>query len=99
VDADGNPDFSEEAEPTGEEPRIWPVFQGNVSQDVTFFGFPLTPVEGRRCWLVVEEPPPGYRFRSDLATPVPADGANFASSRFNDPTRVLIKGGELIPGS
>ena len=95
-DESGKTDFSEEAEPGDNEERLWPIFQGNVTEDVNFFGFPLTPEEGRDYWLVIEESPPGYRFRSDLDIPIPIDGANFANSRFNTPTRVVIRGDRLI---
>lgn len=95
LDAGGDPDFGEDAAPTGAEPRHWPVFQGAVGEDVTFFGFLFTPQQGAGMWFLLEEPPPGYRFRSEPAGEGP-DGATFARARFNSPTRVLIRGGEIL---
>ena len=43
-------------------PRVLPGFRGRIGADVVFFGFPaldLTAVAGH--WLVLEEPPAGYR--------------------------------------
>ena len=94
--ADGHEFDAYRAEPEGDEPRVWPVFQGNIGEDVTFFGFPLTPAAARDYWLVVEEAPSGYRFRSDLS-PNPTDGAQFAQTRLDAPSRVLIRGDYLIP--
>lgn len=96
LDINGEPDFSGSAEPTGDEDRLTPIFEGNVTEDVNFFGFPISPEETDKYWFVIEEAPPGYRFRSDLTTPIPLDGANFASAHFNDPTRVVIKGNVLV---
>jgi hypothetical protein len=94
VDGNGDPDFSEAAAPDGSGPREWPVFQGSIGEDVTFFGFPFTPQDAQNMWFVLEEPPPGYRFRSS-GTDAP-NGADFARVRFNQPTRVLIRGGEIL---
>ena len=47
-------------------------------------------------WFLLEEPPPGYRFRNDGSPADGPDGAEFARARFNDPTRVLIRGGEIL---
>lgn len=102
----GEPSFTEANAPDGTQDKVWPVFQGSIGDDVTFFGFPLTPTQARAYWLVLEEPPAGLRFRSDLADPVvvadiPAvgldTGGGYAVTRLNDPTRVLIRGPRLIP--
>ena len=91
----GQPNFDEAAAPDGSQARQWPVFQGSIGEDVTFFGFPFTPQQGEAMWFLLEEPPPGYRFRSDTAADA-ANGADFARVRFNDPSRVLIRGGEIL---
>ena len=96
LDGNGDPDFDEQAAPDGSEPRHWPVFQGSIGDDVTFFGFPFTPQQGEGMWFLLEEPPPGYRFRNDGSPADGPDGAEFARARFNDPTRVLIRGGEIL---
>jgi len=89
------PDFSQAAAPDGSGPRQWPVFQGAIGDDVIFFGFPFTPQQGQGMWFLLEQPPPGYRFRSDLTVDA-TNGADFARVRFNDPSRVLIRGGEIL---
>ena len=97
VDWDATPDMSGPN-------RVSPVFQGKVGDDITFFGFPVTPPQARDHWVVLEEPPPGYLFRHPTAfaenppdmTGV-VDGATFADKTFNDPTLVLIRGDKLIP--
>lgn len=98
-DWDGSPDFAN---------RLAPSFQGAITPDIVFFGFDLDPVQGRRYWVVLEEPPHGYQFfcRADTAN-WPAsrvnmfnnanDGAEFASAAFADPYRVMIRGSSLIP--
>jgi hypothetical protein len=95
LDGNGEPDFNEAAAPDGSEAREWPVFQGSIGEDVTFFGFPFTPSDAQAMWFLLEEPPPGYRFRSDVPGDAP-NGADFARVRFNDPARVLIRGGEIL---
>ena len=49
---------------------------------------------GADHWLVLEEPPPGYRFRPS-ATTAPANGATFARDAFAEPVRVCF--GNLLP--
>jgi hypothetical protein len=76
--------------------RVDPTFTGTVGPDVTFFGFPVPPAALADHWLVLEEPPAGYRFYATGAVPPPAPGkpddtsANFAYNRFALPVRVLI---------
>jgi hypothetical protein len=77
--------------------RIDPSFTGSIGPDITFFGFKLPPTDLTRYWVVLEEPPAGYRFRhaADLPGPEPdADAAKFAHRRFAVPVRVLI--GKLL---
>ena len=99
-----NPDW--EHLPDAAEPRVWPLFQGTVGDDITFFGFPMTAEEARLYWFVLEEPPTGYRFLNDadanqdkglLPMPTADDGGSFAAQRIHQPTRVFIKGGQIIP--
>jgi hypothetical protein len=97
LDGDGQPDFDPDHAPDDTVARSWPIFQGTITDDVTFFGFDLAADDVRRHWIVLEEPPAGYRFRSDLSGPA-ADGADFARLRLNDPTRVLISGAQLLTG-
>lgn len=95
-DAAGDPLFGRGHEPAENAPRAWPNFQGSIGEDVTFFGFDLTPEQARRYWIVLEEPASGYRFRSDQNSTA-TNGADFAAATLNIPTRVLISGPELIP--
>lgn len=95
-DAAGDPLFDPGNEPAANAPRTWPIFQGSIGEDVTFFGFDLTPEQARGFWIVLDEPPTGYRFRNDQGPNV-NNGADFAAATLNIPTRVMISGAELIP--
>jgi hypothetical protein len=77
--------------------HVPPTFSGTIGPDITFFGFKLPPEALKTHWVVLEEPPAGYRFYHKAASPpVPhplaTDGAssNFALQRFAVPVRVLI---------
>jgi hypothetical protein len=78
-----------------------PTFTGTIGPDITFFGFPVPPEALAYHWVVLEEPPAGYRFyeefkpTDDVMTPVDDGSAQgFAYNRFATPVRVLI--GELL---
>ncbi len=90
--------------------RVDPVLTGTVGADVTFFGFPVPPSAAGDQWVVLEEPPPGVRFRTkppfDAATE-PAkyhawqakleatdDSAAYAAAGFSQPVRVFL--GKLL---
>ena len=78
--------------------RVLPGFQGRMGDDVTFFGFPgLEGPAVTNFWLVFEEPPAGYRFANDVATPA-TSGHAWAAATLVQPTRVLIRGDSLIVG-
>jgi hypothetical protein len=77
-----------------------PTFTGRIGADITFFGFAVPPADLEKYWVVLEEPPAGYRFYQagpppdELPAPpptVPEDtSAAFAYNRFATPVRVLI---------
>jgi hypothetical protein len=69
--------------------REYPTFSGTLTPDLVFFGFDVPPAAGRDHWLVLEEPPPGYRFTYAAANPA-TDGATFAATTFADPVRVFL---------
>jgi hypothetical protein len=46
----------------GEDLKVPPSFSGRIGDDVVFFGFPLAPSELATHWVVLEEPPAGFRF-------------------------------------
>jgi hypothetical protein len=103
-DGQGKPLWDDQNLPDAASHREWPIFQGSIGDDVTFFGFALTPQQAQVYWIVLEEPPSGYTFYNDHADNAPVllepdanDGGNYARQRLTDPTRVLIKGGEFIP--
>ena len=86
-----------------------PVFTGEIDEDLVFFGFPMPPEELADKWVVVEEAPPGYRFRvADLLEdipdppapkpplPRPLDGGISAQHAFALPTRVLFRGDQFL---
>jgi hypothetical protein len=69
--------------------REYPSFSGTLTPELVFFGFGVPPAAGRDHWLVLEEPPPGYRFRHPAAD-ASADGAVFGSTTFAPPVRVFL---------
>lgn len=72
------------------------TFTGTVGDDITFFGFPIDPLALAKYWVVLEEPPAGYRFYDDTATLKPppkpdnTHSADYAYNHFAPPVRVLI---------
>jgi hypothetical protein len=70
-------------------PRAYPTFSGTLTPDLVFFGFGVPPSAGSDHWLVLEEPPPGYRFAYPQAD-ASADGATFAEHTFDPPVRVFL---------
>jgi hypothetical protein len=86
-----------------------PIFTGTIGDDVVFFGFLLPASAFATYWVVLEEPPAGYRFYNDTPPGDPkddnppavwpnrvavADAATFAFDTFALPIRVMI--GNLI---
>jgi hypothetical protein len=80
-----------------------PTFTGTIGPDITFFGFTVPPSALKDHWVVLEEPPAGYRFYHGSEIPpaaeqIPAppppepddNAAHFAYNRFAAPVRVLI---------
>lgn len=79
--------------------RALPTFTGTIGTDITFFGFALPPDALKTHWVVLEEPPAGYRFYHKTVDPPPPpkpagvaidSSSNFAYRRFAVPVRVLI---------
>lgn len=71
--------------------RIEHTFTGTIGDDITFFGFPIPPQDLRSYWVVLEEPPSGYRFfAASDALVADSSAANYAHNRFAPPVRVLI---------
>lgn len=84
-------------DPTGD--PIWPTFQGAIGDDVTFFGFTSVPAGAVGAhWILVEEPPGGFRFLAADDAPDTADGATYAAETLAPPVRVLIRGDIFVPG-
>jgi hypothetical protein len=71
------------------EPRAYPSFSGTLTPDLVFFGFGLPPSAGADHWLVLEEPPSGYRFAYKAGDASP-EGASFAENTFDPPVRVFL---------
>jgi hypothetical protein len=53
---------------------VHPTFTGTLADDVVFFGFPLPASAFTDHWVVLEEPPAGYRFYN-VAPAAPPAGA------------------------
>lgn len=75
----------------GQQPaaRAYPSFSGTLTPDLVFFGFGVPPSVGFDHWLVLEEPPPGYRFAYTAGDASP-EGASFAEHTFDPPVRVFL---------
>jgi hypothetical protein len=68
-----------------------PTFTGTIGDDITFFGFKVPPEALKTHWVVLEEPPAGYRFYATAHDTKPeTNAANIAYNRFALPVRVLI---------
>ena len=107
---DGVRDWSVDIPPNS--PRVLPSFLGRLNANTCFFGFNVTPEEGRTHWVVLEEPPSGHRFlsRAGAVSDEPVgdvdlqalhasaqDGAAFAMAALSEPIVVRIRGDRLIP--
>jgi hypothetical protein len=78
--------------------RILPGFRGRIGADVSFFGFPAVGAAALADhWLVLEEPPAGYKFANDSQTDA-STGHDWAVATLARPVRVLISGASLDPG-
>ncbi|MEV8097956.1 hypothetical protein [Kitasatospora sp. NPDC085879] len=94
----GGVDFDADPDPAAT--RVLPAFQGRIGADITFFGFQDLPAgDIASHWVVLEEPPSGYRFFNDAVSPAGRDGARFADEAFADPVRVLVRGDGLTPST
>ena len=90
----GAPNWIADAPFTG---NIAPVFTGEIDPDFVFFGFPVKPEDLASRWVVVEEPPPGYRFsEAKLSASMEIDGGRAAADAFASPTRVLFRGDRFL---
>jgi hypothetical protein len=49
---------------------VYPTFTGTIGDDVVFFGFPLPAADFADHWVVLEEPPAGYRFYNKPPDPL-----------------------------
>ena len=59
--------------------------------ELVFFGFPKPPSAISDHWLVLEEPPPGYRFRKPTPTEaLMTDGAQYAHDTLYEPVRAFF---------
>ena len=75
---------------------VWPNLTGSFNAELVYFGFPLPPEAGADHWLVLEEPPPGYRFNvptdeqlAELADP-DISAAEYASATLHHPVRAYF---------
>ncbi len=60
--------------------RVMPTFTGTIGADITFFGFAVPPSALETHWVVLEEPPAGYRFyHKAISPPPPAPPAGIAN--------------------
>ena len=79
------------AEELAPDRRVDFTFTGTIGPEVTFFGFPRPASVLAHHWVVLEEPPSGYRFyASPERATQEAHAGNHAYNRFALPVRVLI---------
>jgi hypothetical protein len=72
-----------------------PVFIGNITPEINFFSFDVSPDELEKYWLVLDEPPTELRFRNDNTFDKNLASAVFAKTELDEPTRVAISGAVL----
>ncbi len=82
--------------------KVWPTFTGKIGDDIVFFGFPIKPIDLESHWAVLEEPPSGYRFKTETVAGNVLDAggnnaAEYAFTAFAPPARVMI--GDLLRGA
>lgn len=66
MDANGDPDWKAPIDlDDAKTVRVHATMTGSVGPEVVFFGFSVPPQDGRKYWVVLEEPPPGYRFYTE----------------------------------
>lgn len=80
------------------DPALLPRFRGSLGPGTTYLGFPgVDPDVLEDHYVVLEEPPTGFRFRLENAPGPHVDGGEHAVATFATPVRVLIPGQSLIP--
>ena len=71
--------------------HVRPVLSGTLDPELVFFGFPRTAEQGRSHWLVLEEPPPGYRFTAPTtAQAALTDSGQYAAATLDKPVRAFF---------
>lgn len=70
---------------------IWPNLTGTLHPELVFFGFPKAPEAAQDHWLVLEEPPPGFRFKvpTDAQRGI-TDASRYAEATLNQPIRAFF---------
>lgn len=71
--------------------HVRPVLSGTLHPELVFFGFPRTVEQGRSHWLVLEEPPPGYRFKAPTSAQRDLDDSGtYAAETLDKPVRAFF---------
>lgn len=84
-----------------------PTFRGSITPEITFFIFNVNPDDANKFWVVFDEPPAELRFNNSeklkklVPTPITINpswnSAEYAVKTIDKPTRVAIRGTDLIP--
>ena len=70
---------------------VWPNFSGALDPELVYFGFPLPPEGASNHWLVLEEPPPGYRFKKPTnIEQAMTNAAGYAKATLHQPVRAFF---------
>ena len=69
-----------------------PTMAANISPDITFFGFDVTPSTLDKYYLVLAEPPAELRFQQKKVPPNSQNSAHLAAEAIDKETRVAISG-------
>jgi hypothetical protein len=71
--------------------HVRPLLSGTLHPELVFFGFPRTVEQGKSHWLVLEEPPPGYRFNAPTSTQrALSDSGTYAAETLDRPVRAFF---------
>ncbi|MEU2870542.1 hypothetical protein ABZ769_15260 [Streptomyces olivoreticuli] len=76
---------------------VHPQFAARITPELVLFSFPVSPAELDTCFVVVEQAPPGFRFRRNSQT-LHAPAQQVAAKTLDHPVRVLLAGPTLTGG-
>jgi hypothetical protein len=79
--------------------RVLPAFTARVTAKLVLYAFPCPPEALEQFWVVVEQQPPGTRFKRALDPGPGSTSAARAAKMLHTPVRVLLAGPTLVGGA